>query len=97
MAWQMRDKNYTRKGFLRDLRTLGIEHRRVRDLRRTFISLAREDGADKVEWRELCDEVAKLRISLPNPAEFREMAESGEEARSCVRTLRARRAGRRKP
>jgi integrase len=45
--WQMRDKNYTRKAFLRDLRTLGIDHRRVHDLRRTFISLAREDGADK--------------------------------------------------
>jgi integrase len=46
-AWEMRDKNYTRKCFLRDLRTLGIEHRRVHDLRRTFTSLAREDGADK--------------------------------------------------
>jgi len=46
-AWRMRDKNYTRKCFLRDLRTLGIDPRRVHDLRRTFISLAREDGADK--------------------------------------------------
>jgi len=87
-AWRMRDKNYTRKCFLRDLRTLGIDHRRVHDLRRTFISLAREDGADKdvlrrgthqpprevmelyttVEWRKLCEEVAKLRISLADPA-----------------------------
>jgi len=86
-AWSMRDKNYTRKCFLRDLRTLGIDHRRVHDLRRTFISLARDDGADKdilrrgthqppkdvmelyttVEWRKLCDEVAKLRISLADP------------------------------
>ncbi len=83
--WQMRDKNYTRKCFLRDLRTLGIGHRRVHDLRRTFISLAREDGADKdilrrgthqppkdvmelyttVEWRKLCQEVAKLQVALP--------------------------------
>ena len=88
-AWEMRDKNYTRKCFLRDLRTLGIEHRRVHDLRRTFISLAREDGADKdilrrgthqppkdvmelyttVEWRKLCEEVAKLRILLLDPAQ----------------------------
>ncbi len=45
--WRMRDKNYTRKAFLRDLRALGIDVRRVHDLRRTFISLAREDGADK--------------------------------------------------
>ena len=87
--WRMRNKNYTRKSFLRDLRTLGIAHRRVHDLRRTFISLARDDGADKdvlrrgthqppkdvmelyttVEWRKLCEEVAKLRISLPSPAE----------------------------
>jgi integrase len=85
-AWQMRNKNYTRKAFDRVLRTLGIDHRRVHDLRRTFISLARDDGADKdilrrgthqppkdvmelyttVEWRKLCDEVAKLRISLPS-------------------------------
>jgi integrase len=87
--WQIRDKNYTRKTFLRNLRTLAIDHRRVHDLRRTFISLARDDGADKhilrrgthqppqdvmelyttVEWRKLCEEVAKLRISLPDPAE----------------------------
>ncbi len=87
-GWQMRDKNYTRKCFLRDLRTLGIEHRRVHDLRRTFISLARDDGADKdilrrgthqppkdvmelyttVEWRKLCEEVAKLWIPLGDPA-----------------------------
>ncbi len=87
--WRMRDKNFTRKCFLRDLRTLGIDHRRVHDLRRTFISLAREDGADKdilrrgthqppkdvmelyttVEWKKLCAEVAKLRISLVNPPE----------------------------
>jgi len=92
--WRMRDKNYTRKYFLRDLRTLGIGHRRVHDLRRTFISLAREDGADKdmlrrgthqppkdvmelyttVEWKKLCEEVGKLRVTLPEGAPQKEAA-----------------------
>jgi hypothetical protein len=77
--------------------TLGIEHRRVHDLRRTFISLAREDGADKdilrrgthqppkdvmelyttVEWRKLCEEVAKLRIPLGDRATRPPSAASG--------------------
>jgi integrase len=41
----MRDRHYSWKRFQWDLRTLGLRHRRVHDLRRTGISLARGDGA----------------------------------------------------
>ncbi len=56
---QMRSKGYTFKRWCGgtadinnrsracDLSVLGLPHRRVHDLRRTFISLCREDGADK--------------------------------------------------
>jgi integrase len=46
-AGSMRDKNYARKRIVRDLATLGLRHRRAHDLRRTGISLAQDDGADK--------------------------------------------------
>lgn len=41
----MRDKTYSYKRLKRDLETLGIRHRRGHDMRRTFVSLARTDGA----------------------------------------------------
>jgi hypothetical protein len=41
------------KKFTTDLETLGLRHRRGHDLRRTLITLALTDGADK--WKlELC-------------------------------------------
>jgi hypothetical protein len=52
-AGEMRDKEFTYKrwcgedGDGGDLALLGFPHRRFHDLRRTFISLARSDGADK--------------------------------------------------
>lgn len=46
-AGAMRAPNGTLKLFHRDLATLGFPLRRVHDLRRTFISLARSDGAEK--------------------------------------------------
>lgn len=45
-AGSMRDKNWARKRFLRDLAALELRHRRAHDLRRTGISLARSDGAN---------------------------------------------------
>ncbi len=47
----MRDKNYARKRLVRDLVKLELRHRRAHDLRRTGISLARSDGADKETLR----------------------------------------------
>lgn len=52
-AGKRRDKNYSRKMFLRDLTVLGFRHRRMLDLRRTMISLSRMDGARK-ELLERC-------------------------------------------
>lgn len=50
---RMRDKNYSWKRVREDLQTLQLRHRRGHDLRRTMISLALADGADK--WKlELC-------------------------------------------
>ncbi len=46
-AGQMRTNTRTLKLLHRDLATLGFRARRVHDLRRTFVSLARGDGADK--------------------------------------------------
>lgn len=42
-----RNKNYSRDRLLIDLKALGFRHRRGHDLRRTFTSLARGDGALK--------------------------------------------------
>jgi integrase len=44
-AGSMRDKHYIRHRLLADLALLGFRQRRGHDLRRTFVSLAREDGA----------------------------------------------------
>lgn len=43
----MRTRHYSHKRLVADLKTLGLRHRRGHDLRRTFISLARTDGARK--------------------------------------------------
>lgn len=50
-AGGMRDKNYPRKRLVRDLVTLGVRHRRAHDLRRTGISIAQDDGADRAILR----------------------------------------------
>jgi len=49
----MRSKTYCFKRFRDDLLVLGFRHRRGHDLRRTIISLSREDGARK-DILELC-------------------------------------------
>jgi hypothetical protein len=49
----MRDKNYSWKKMTSDLELLELRHRRGHDMRRTMISLALEDGADKFKL-ELC-------------------------------------------
>jgi integrase len=43
----MRDRHYTWKRAQKDLDLLGLRRRRVHDLRRTGITLARGDGADR--------------------------------------------------
>jgi integrase len=49
----MREKGYCFKRFRDDLGLLGFRHRRGHDLRRTMVSLTREDGARK-DILELC-------------------------------------------
>lgn len=76
--------NHSLVRFREDLARLGLRRRRQHDLRRTFISLARTDGARKdvlervthgsrgdivdlyteLPWSLLCEEVAKLKVSL---------------------------------
>ena len=43
----MRDRNYSWKRAQWDLDALGLRRRRVHDLRRSGITLARGDGADR--------------------------------------------------
>jgi integrase len=47
----MRDRHWARKRLVRDLAVLQIRHRRAHDLRRTGISLAQDDGADRAILR----------------------------------------------
>ncbi len=70
-----RDKNYTWKRAQRDLVLLGFRRRRVHDLRRTGISLAREDGADK--------DVLRRGTHAP-PREVMELYTSVEWGRLCA-------------
>jgi integrase len=49
----MRNKNDSFNRFKTDMATLGLRHRRGHDLRRTMISLAREDGA-RPDILEMC-------------------------------------------
>jgi hypothetical protein len=86
---EMRSRHHTLNKLLEDLERLNLRSRRGHDLRRTFITLARADGAraDLLEmithaprgdiiniytsmpWANLCAEVAKLQIALPQSAE----------------------------
>ena len=43
----IQDKNWMRRRLLADLKTLDLRHRRGHDLRRTFQSLADEDGMER--------------------------------------------------
>ena len=47
----MRDRHYARKRLILDLLKLGLRHRRAHDLRRTGISIAQDDGADRAILR----------------------------------------------
>jgi hypothetical protein len=80
-----RSRHHSLWKFGEDLDRLGLRRRRQHDLRRTFISLARTDGARKdvlervthgnrgdivdlyteLPWAVLCEEVAKLKLTLP--------------------------------
>lgn len=82
----MRDKKVAWEGRQRDFEALSWRRRRGHDLRRTFISLARADGArpdilklithgpsgdmisiyTEMPWEALCEQVACLRVALPD-------------------------------
>ena len=80
-----RSRHHSLDKFHEDLERLGMRLRRQHDLRRTFVTLARADGARKdvletvthggrgsdtidlytsLPWASVCEEVAKLRVSL---------------------------------
>jgi integrase len=79
-----RNANHMLRRFHEDLERIGLRARRQHDARRTFISIARADGAradilrwathgstgsivddyTTLPWAALCEEVAKLQISL---------------------------------
>ncbi len=81
-----RSRHHSLGKFRGDLDQVGLRRRRQHDLRRTFISLARADGARKdiiehithgqrgnivdlyteFPWVPLCEEVAKLKITIPS-------------------------------
>jgi integrase len=76
-----------------DLAKIGLRPRRVHDTRRTFVSLARMDGASELlqwvthtpsksrmqdlytspTWASLCEQVAKLNLTLPAPGHVIEL------------------------
>ena len=84
----VRNKKFVRTWFLKDLALLGLRHRRLHDFRRSLISHARGDGANRelierishkgakdvldlyttFEWRALCDEVTKLKVTDGAPS-----------------------------
>jgi hypothetical protein len=74
----MRDKNYTRRRMVDDLKALEMRHRRGHDLRRTFITLARQDGA-RPDLLEMCTHaprgnIMNLYTSMPWEALCAEVA-----------------------
>jgi hypothetical protein len=59
----MRNKSYAFKRLREDLQALGFRHRRAHDLRRTMISLSRDDGARK-DILELCTSVITSKAAI---------------------------------
>ncbi|MCC7542744.1 MAG: tyrosine-type recombinase/integrase [Deltaproteobacteria bacterium] len=68
---RMRSRHHTRNKFLEDLARLGLRHRRVHDTRRTFITLARVDGARKDVLEQITHavrgDIMNLYTTLPWP------------------------------
>lgn len=76
----MRTKSCAEKHFWKQLDALGLPHRRVHDLRRTFISLAREDGADKDLLRRGTHQPPKDVMELYTTVRVAEALRGGREA-----------------
>ncbi len=72
-AGQMRTKSYAEKHFWKVLDLLGLPHRRVHDLRRAFISHARDDGADKDILRRGTHQPPKDVMELYTTVEWRKL------------------------
>jgi len=75
---ERREANYSWAGLQEDLATIGLRARRQHDLRRTFITLARVDGARK-DLLEVCThgprrEIVDVYTSFPWPALCAEVA-----------------------
>jgi integrase len=80
----MRNKDYSCRKLKSNLALLGLRHRRGHDLRRTMISLAREDGARK-DLLELCTHTPKRDAAIDVYTEFPWPALCGEVAKLNVR------------
>ena len=75
---RMRSRHHSRNKLLQDLRRLGLRHRRGHDLRRTFITLARVDGAraDLLEMvtHQQRGDIVNIYTSMPWPSLCDEVA-----------------------
>lgn len=77
----MRDRHYTWKRAQKDLDALGLRRRRVHDLRRTGITLARGDGADR--------DILRRGTHAP-PRDVMELYTSVEWAKLCAEVAKLR-------
>jgi hypothetical protein len=88
---RMRHKSNTLRCLHLDLAALGFRPRRVHDLRRTFITLAREDGADRDVLRLVTHapstDVLDLYTSVPWERRCAEVAKVRLERRNPAKIL----------
>jgi integrase len=85
----MRDRHYARKRLLVDLERLGFRLRRAHDLRRTGISLARGDGADRELLRRGSHAAPGDVMSLYTSPEWEALCREVGKLRIRARTIRA--------
>ena len=69
-----RDASEAQVQFLEDLASLGMRHRRGHDLRRTFISLARADGADRDKLKAITHGPSRAILDLYTTWDFATLA-----------------------
>jgi hypothetical protein len=74
----MRQQSEAQEALLLDLQKLGLRPRRGHDLRRTFITLAQADGADRNASKSMTHgargDIVDVYTSLPWPVTCREIA-----------------------
>jgi integrase len=74
-AGSIRNKKFVRTWFLKDLAALGLRHRRVHDFRRSMISHARSDGADRETVEKISHQGAKDVLDMYTTLEWKRLCE----------------------